>query len=182
VQTHFACDDTTMSDLASTSPQSLLIPKLCDDRSNWADYEPRARRAIGSKGLVPYLEGYAKVPVAFNKVNGIPQYSQWVVATEYQVETRERKIQDHERNEYLAQHLILSSTSPQLSSKILQPTTAKEMWDAVTLDATKKSTFHQVDVLTQLQTMRCPALPDLEIHLAEVKAHFAKMMEHFEYL
>jgi hypothetical protein len=32
--------------LTSNSP-SLVIPKLRDDRANWADYEPRARRAMG---------------------------------------------------------------------------------------------------------------------------------------
>jgi hypothetical protein len=56
----------TMTDALLTSGTSnLVIPKLCDDRANWADYEPHARRAMGSKGLVVHLEGHALLPVPF---------------------------------------------------------------------------------------------------------------------
>src|SRR6202021_3909564 len=88
----------------------------------------------------------------------------------------------YEQREFHAQHLILSSVSPRLSQKILNLTTAKEMWDAVKLDATSKSVMHQIDVLTQLQMMKCGCSSDPKTHLAEVKAHFAKMPEKMEYL
>ena len=55
--------------------------------------------------------------------------------------------------EYYAQYLILSTTSTRLEVKIKAMKTAKEMWDAVTADATTKSTLfilrsvakHEVD-------------------------------------
>jgi hypothetical protein len=89
---------------------------------------------------------------------------------------------DYKQKEFLAQHLILSSTSPCLSQKILNLTSAKDMWDAVKLDATMKSSLHQVNVLNQLQMMECPLSTDPRTHLAEVEKHFEKMMEHCEYL
>jgi len=86
--------------------------------------------------------------------------SQNTPATEDQIEAREKKILEYEQKEFLAQHLILSSTSPHLSQKILNLTSAKEMWDAVKLDATTKSSLHQVDVLNQFKKMteRCEYL------------------------
>jgi len=175
----------TMSDalLTSNSP-SLVIPKLRDDGTNWADYEPRARRAMGSKGLVAHLEGRAKQPVPYVQVNDVLMVSTNpdVPATEDQIEAREKKITEYEQKEYLAQHLILSSTSPRLSQKVLQMTTAKAMWDAVKLDATAKSSLHQVDILNKLQTMKCPSSSDSKTHLSEVKTHFEKMTQLREHL
>jgi hypothetical protein len=59
---------------------------------------------------------------------------------------------------------------------------AKDMWDAVKHDATTKSSLHQVDILNQLQTMKCSSSADPKTHLAKVKAHFEKMTEYHEFL
>jgi hypothetical protein len=59
---------------------------------------------------------------------------------------------DYEQKEFLAQHLILSSTPLCLSQKILGLTSAKDMWEAVKLDATTKSSLQQVDILNHLQS------------------------------
>jgi hypothetical protein len=59
---------------------------------------------------------------------------------------------------------------------------AKDMWDAVKHDATTKSSLHEVDILNQLQTIKCPSSADPKTHLAEVKAHFKKMTERREFL
>jgi hypothetical protein len=52
----------------------------------------------------------------------------------------------------------------------------------VKLDAMTKSSLHQVDILNQLQTMKCPLSTDAKTHLLEVKKHFKKMTEHRKYL
>jgi hypothetical protein len=103
-------------------------------------------------------------------------------ATEDQLEAKEKKIQDFKQKEYLAQYFILSSTSPCLSQKLLNLTTAKDMWNAVKHDATTKSSLHQVNILNQLQTMKCPSSADPKTHLAKVKAHFERITEHHEFL
>ena len=59
-------------------------------------------------------------------------------ATEEQIEAKEAKIQEFEKREYMAQHVILSTTSMRLGSKIKSLKTAKEMWDAVSADATNE--------------------------------------------
>jgi len=133
----------TSSDaLLTSNSTSLVIPKLCDDGTNWANYEPRAKRAMDLKGLVAYLEGRIQEPAPFVLVNNIPMTATNVPATEERIEAKEKKLLEYEQKQYLAQHLILSSTSLCLSQKILNLTTAKQTWDAVKHDATEKSSLH----------------------------------------
>ena len=63
----------TMNSNANSS--SLSVPKLCDDGSNWADYEPRLRKAMGSKGLWRHMEGLAVAPKPYVIADGIPVLS-----------------------------------------------------------------------------------------------------------
>ena len=63
-------------------------------------------------------------------------------ATEEQIEAKEAKIQEFEKCEYLAQHVILSTTSTCLGSKIKNLKTVKEMWDAVNANETTKSSLY----------------------------------------
>ena len=62
-----------MSTSTSTNDStSLAIPKLHDNRSNWADYKPRMRKAMGSRGLWGHMEGVAVVPKPYVVVDGTP--------------------------------------------------------------------------------------------------------------
>ena len=60
--------EATMSGL-SQNPNSdsttLAVPKLHDDGSNWADYQPRICKAMGAKGLWRHVEGTAAAPVPY---------------------------------------------------------------------------------------------------------------------
>ena len=49
---------------------TLAVPKLCNDRSNWADYKPRIQRALGSKGLWRHVEGTAIAPKLYALITG----------------------------------------------------------------------------------------------------------------
>ena len=98
---------------------TLAIPKLHDDRSNWSDYEPRIQRAMGSKGLWRHVEGTAIVPQPYALVAGVPVLLvSKMPAMEGQVEAKETKIMDYNKCEYPVQHIILSTTSTHLSTKI----------------------------------------------------------------
>jgi hypothetical protein len=166
----------------TSSSAPLVIPKLYDDGSNWADYELRAKRAMGSKGLLVHLEGCVNPPTPFGIINGIAMFVVNIPVTEDQIEAKEKKIQDFEQKEYLAQYFILSLTSPHLSQKLLNLATAGGMWDAVKHNATTKSSLHLVNILNQLRMMKCALSADPKTHLAEVKAHFKRMTEHHEFL
>ena len=97
--------------LNSTSESNnLAVPKLYDDGSNWSDYEPRVKKVMGAKGLWRDVKGTATVPKPYAVVNGISVTSNGKTpATEEQIESKETRIIEFEKREYLAQHVILST-------------------------------------------------------------------------
>jgi len=168
---------------SSSDSTTLQIPKLCDDGSNWSDYEPRIQRAMGSKGLWRHVEGTAVAPRPYMLLNGVPVIADGKTeATEDQIETKEVRIAEFEKREYLAQHILLSTTSICLGSKIKDQKSAKEMWDIVKADAMTKSTLYLLDAEDQLSSMKLADNDDAKTHLAELKQHFQTMMQHHDNL
>ena len=112
-------------------------------------------------------------------LNGVPVLLDGKTeATEEQIEAREIIIMDFGKKEYLAQHIILSTTSTHLGSKIKELKTAKEMWKVVVADVTIKSTLFLLDAEEQLMSMKLSDNQHLKTHLAELKQHFQLMLQH----
>ena len=155
---------------------SLSVPKLRDDGSNWADHKPRIRKAMGAQGIWKHVEGTAFKPKQYDLLGStyvLPDGATPV--TEDQVETRESKVEEYERKQYLAQHIILSTTATCIGAKIKNMSTAKDMWEEVKKDATTKSTLFIIDAEDQLTSMRCNESTDPKNHLSEIKTHFKLM-------
>ena len=166
----------TMS--SNSKSTSLAVPKLRDNGRNWADYEPRIRKALGSKGLWRHVEGTAVAPKPYVIADGIPVLSDGKTpATNEQLETKETRIYEFEKREYLAQHIILSTTSTRLGANIKDFDTTKEMWDVVKADATTKSTLYILDAEDQLSSMKLDENDDPKTHLMELKQHFQLMLQ-----
>ena len=111
--------NSTMSAFSTNNPDTmtLVVLKLCNDGSNWANYESCIQRALGLKQLWRHVEGTAIAPKPYALVvpilvDGMTQ------AMEDQIEARETKIIDYDKCKYLAQHIILSMTSTCLSNEI----------------------------------------------------------------
>ena len=157
---------------------SLSVPKLRDDGSNWADYKPRVERALGVKGLWRHVVGTAIAPKPYAVVAGVPVLADGITqASNDQVELKESKIADYDKREYLAQHIILSTTSMQLRIKLKSLKTAKEMWDIVKMDAMSKSTLYILDAEDQLSSMKLEDNEDPATHLSKLKQHFQLMLQ-----
>ena len=170
----------TMSTLTmnSNSESTLSIPKLHDDGSNWADYELRLRKEMGSKGLWRHVEGLAVAPKLYVVADKIPVLSNGkTLATEEQLEAKEIRMIEFEKKEYLAQHIILSTTSICLGAKIKDLDMAEAMWKMVKADTTTKSTLYMLDAEDQLSTMKINDNEDAKTHLTELKAHFQLMVQ-----
>ena len=163
---------------SNSDSTSLSVPKLCDDRSNWADYEPRVERALDMKGLWRHVVGTAIVPKPYAVVARVPVLADGTTqASDDQVELKELKIADYDKKEYLAQHVILSTTSTRLGIKLKSLKTAKEMWEVVKTDATSKSTLYILDTEDQLSSMKLEDNEDPATHLSELKQHFQLMLQ-----
>ena len=155
---------------------TLAVPKLRDDGSNWADYKPCIQRALGLKGLWRHVEGTAIAPKPYALVARVPVLVDGTTqAMEDQIKARETKIIDYDKREYLAQHVILSTTSTRLGNKIKNLKTLHDMWDVVKADTTTKSTLFLLDAEDQLASMKLMENDDLKAHLMEVKQHFQLM-------
>ena len=163
----------------TTESTSLAIPKLQDDGSNWADYEPRVLKAIGARGLWRDVEGLAVAPKLYIIADGIPVLADGkTMTTEDQLESKEAKLIDYEKQGYLAQHIILLTTSIHLGAKIKDLLSAKNMWKVVKTDVTSKSTLFLLDAEDQLTSMKLPDNEDAKTHLSELKQHFQLMLQH----
>src|ERR1700678_980095 len=157
--------ETTMNSDSTT----LAVPKLRDDGSNWSDYLPRLQNAMGSKGLWRHVEGTATAPVPYAVSNGIPMLSDGKTpANEDQIENKESKIIEFEKREYLARHILMSTTSTHLGTKIKNLLTAKDMWKTVKDDAMSKSTLHLIDAEDQLNSIKLADNNDPKTHLSEL--------------
>ena len=167
---------------SNSDTASLSVLKLRDDGSNWADYQPRIERALKSKGLWRHVVGTAIAPKPYPLVAGVPMTVEGKTATEEQIKMKEARIAEFDKHEYLAQHIILSTTSTRLGSKIKELKSAKEMWAAVEADVTTKSTLYLLDAEDQLSSMKLADNNDPKAHLAELKQHFQLMLQCHENL
>ena len=155
---------------------ALSVPKLRDDGSNWSDYEPRIKRAMGAKGLWIHIEGKATPPKPYQLVNNVPTLSDSKTkATEEQIETREAQIIDYEKCKCLAQHDILSMTSTRIGAVIKNLNTTHEMWEKVKTDATTKSTLYLINAEDQLANIQVSDLDNPWTHFTELKQHLELM-------
>ena len=162
----------------NSDSMSLSVPKLHDDGSNWADYKPRMERALGAKGLWRHIVGTAIALKPYAVVAGVPVLADGITqASDDQVESKESKIVDYNKKEYLAQHIILSTTSMQLRIKLKSLKTTKEMWDIVKTNATSKSTLYILDAEDQLSSLKLEDNEDPATHLSELKQHFQLMLQ-----
>ena len=85
---------------------------------------------MGSRGLWRHVEGVAVAPKPYLIADGIPVLADGkTTATEEQLESKETKMIEFEKREYLAQHIILSTMSVHLGAKIKDLTTAEGMWE-----------------------------------------------------
>ena len=152
---------------SNNNTTTLAVPKLHDNGSNWSDYLPRLQNA---KGLWRHADGTATAPVPFAVSNGIPMLSDGKTsASEDQIEFKKR--------EYLACHILLSTTSTCLRSKIKNLATTKDMWKVIKEDATLKSMLYILDTGDQLSSMKLIENDDTKTHLLELKQHFQLMLQ-----
>src|ERR1700722_16772045 len=146
---------------------SLSIPKLLDDGSNWVEYRIKAETAMGAQSLELHVDGTARKPSPYAvDAQGTPVLADGKTeASEDQIEAREKQIEIYNKHQYLAKHMLLTSVSPRLSTLIMPLATAKEMWDQIKNDATKKSKLCQVDTRRRLQESQCEEADDMPTHL-----------------
>jgi hypothetical protein len=137
----------------------------------------KVTKCYGVKGLWRHVERTASVPVLFAITNGIPMLSDGKTpAMEDKIDAKESKIIDFEEREYLAQHILLSTMSICLRTKIKGLATAEDMWKIVKEDVTLKSTLYILDAEDQISSIKSTDNDDPKTHLVELKTHLQTML------
>src|SRR6266536_1009441 len=98
----------------STNPKdnTLTVPRLHDDGSNWVDYKEKVRSAMGSKGVIRHVNRMARAPIPYKEVNSIPvidEKSPPTPATDEQIEAKEKRLEEYEQKEYSSCNIILTT-------------------------------------------------------------------------
>ena len=90
-----------MTAFSTNNPDTttLVILKLRNDRSNWANYEPCIQKALGLEALWRHIEGTAIAPKPYALVARVPILTDGMTqATEDQIEARETKIINYNKH------------------------------------------------------------------------------------
>ena len=92
----------TINMSSSGSNNTIAVLRLRDDRSNWVDYDDRLKSALGSKGLLKYIEGMAVRPNMLAVEGGQYVAKPGQPATDEEIEACEKKIEDFDQKEHAA--------------------------------------------------------------------------------
>ena len=99
---------------SSSNRTTFSINPLHDNGSNFADYELKVKVLCAAKGILKFLESWARKPTELVVVNGIYMKvgMQDKPATEEEIKSAETKMDTYEQNKGLCKHILLSSVSP----------------------------------------------------------------------
>src|SRR5262245_53499031 len=128
---------------------TVTVPKLKDNASNWVDYEAKVTSALGAKGLKRFVEGKAVRPSHYDVENEKYVTAPNVLATDDEIEAKDKKIDEYDQRDSAARNILLASVSPRLCSKI-RALTVPEMWVKIKQDATDRSEMHVSQIKRRL--------------------------------
>ena len=126
-----------------------------------------------------FLGGHAQKPKELHVANGKFMKPGTIdkPATEEEIENAETKMDMYKENEAMCKHILMSSVSPRLCSKIKSLVTPNSMWVDICTDVKNKSTLQKLDVRWLLEAMMLTKNSDTAAHVLEMEAHFCLMQE-----
>lgn len=163
----------------STTTESLTvskIPQLADDATNWVTYSTRLSNYVASKpGSKKHLDGRAHKPLTLKVVRDTNGKLQVVlddgttVATQADIDNREKLIDEWDTREAAVKQIIFSSISDRRLMDIQELDTAHEMWTRLCQIHQDKPDLSAVAKRTQLNNMRCAEGEDIHAHLSAMQ-------------
>ena len=88
----------------------------------------------------------------------------------------------YKQNEALCKHILMSSVSPCLCSKIKTLMTPNNMWVVICTDVKNKSILQKMDVKCLFEYVKLTENSDAAAHVSEMEAHFHLMQERVDEL
>ncbi|KAI8976427.1 hypothetical protein BD414DRAFT_376909, partial [Trametes punicea] len=146
-----------MSSIKFSSDDSVRIPRLEANGSNWVLYKVRLTWAAAAKGVAEHLDGKSSAPVALpltagqdaTAAVGATPKAPDVTAAQTGVTTaggHTAALATWEKGEAAVKQLIASTIPDSLFMKIRNLATAHEIWEAIGKEFEKKSRMVTVDL------------------------------------
>ena len=159
-------------DMSSTSNnQSLSLPKLQSDSSNWATYSERILNYLTSKGFRRHIQGTARKPEQLIERNR-SYYKQGSLAplTDEDLEKHEETIESYDQMHAAVREVIYRTIDKITFLQVKNKMDAASMWRKVASIHADKGTLYETNLLMQLQNTRY-------IEKESMREHIAKMTE-----
>src|SRR5258705_9255657 len=155
--------------LPSTSSALYNIPKVAEDGSNWVTYKERMLTAIGARGLMQYVDGWAKQPIPFVlDASQTPLNVAGKPATDTEIEALDDKLDDFYQKDALVKQHIFSTISDRILLHVQNLQSASKIWAEIRKIHEGETELVQVDLHCQLQEMHCKEGGDIHIHFSEL--------------
>ena len=141
------------------------------------------KSVLVARGLWRHVVGTAVAPEPYAMLDGVPVLADGKTpATEDEIECKEDEITEFDEKAYLAQHIILSTISTQLNKKLIGFKSARDMWEAVEVDAKSKSALFVLDPMNQLSSTELQKKKGTQAHPKEMNDHPQVMVPRHENL
>ena len=161
-----------ISDMSLTSNnQTLSLPKLKGDSSNWATYSERILNYLTSKGLRRHIQGTARKPEPLVERNGAFYKSGSLAPlTDDELEKYEETVDSYDQSQAAVREVIYRTIDKTTFLQVKNEVDAASMWRKVASIHADKGSLYEANLLTQLQNIRY-------VEKESMREHIAKMTE-----
>ena len=159
---------------ANHPDKAVVVERLAIDESNWPLWKATLKSYFESRNLVKHVEGTADRPP------DPPTFPKDHVLTdeeEAKVDKAEERVKKYLSREGQVKTQIIFSVSESLALLIQNQKTAKDTWDALVTEMTKKPKLVITSLQRQLRNMKCSEQDDLREYLDKAQDLFACLNE-----
>jgi hypothetical protein len=161
-----------ISDMSSTSNnQTLSLPKLKGDSSNWATYSERVLNYLTSKGLRRHVQDTARKPETPIERNGsFYKLGSMAPLTDEELEKYEDSVDTYDQSQAAVREVIYRTIDKTTFLQVKNEADAAALWKKVASIHADRGNLYETNLLTQLQNIRY-------VEKESMRDHIAKMIE-----
>ena len=152
------------------SDKAVAVERLATDRLNWPLWKATLKSYFESKNLVKHVEGSADRPP------DPPTFSRGHILTddeEAKVDKAQERLEKYLSREGQVETQIILSVSESLALMLQKQKTAKDTWDTLVTEKTKKPKMVLTSLQCQLRNMKFSEEDDLRKYLDKSQDLFA---------
>ena len=162
---------------------TLKVPKLATNGSNWITYKDRLRWALAARGTLKHIEpdGVVAKTETASKADTAPLTETSAATVKPGDTTRSTKSVDPEKwelEESQVKQCIAATVSDSIFNRIKNGKTAQDVWNSLTKIYSVRSCMVAVDLRTKMSETRCGEKDDMRTHfdtMADMYENLASM-------